>query len=473
MRSLFLRIFLWFGLAMVLVNVASFAMGVLVERRFHPQRNPPFGPMMLVIGQSAAEIFEKEGKTALHDYLQRVHNVTRVRSILLNNAGDELSGLPEPPNSKSVAANVNATKTLHFEFVDEEENHFRAPLAAQWLQSPSGQPYILVAVIPPPPDLPRPPPRIGEPGSLMFGLQVTARTLLPLLLVGGVFCYLLARSLAKPIEQLRSTTHELSDGDLTARVNRDLLKRRDEIGELGKDFNLMAGHIESLVDAQRQLITDISHELRSPLARQTVALGLARRRGNEDVMPALDRIAREANRMNEMIGQLLDLSRVESGADAVTPTRIDVATLLEEIVQDADYEARDNGKSVKLVTSETGNINGAVELLSSAFENVIRNAVRYTAPETTVEVGLRRESLNGSNNLLVTVRDHGKGVPEESLSSIFRAFYRVDAARDRKSGGSGLGLAIAARAIKLHDGQISAHNATDGGLIVEIRLPQS
>jgi signal transduction histidine kinase len=471
MRSLFLRIFLWFGLAMVLVNVASFAMGVLVERRFQPPRTPPFGPMMALIGQTSVELYERDGPTALRNYLERVHNVARVRAVLLNSNGNELSGLPQPANSTSIAANVSSSKPLHFEFINGPENNSRSPLAAQWISSPTGQSYTLVATLPPP-EFPRPP-RIGEAGSLLFGLRVSARTLLPLLLVGGLFCYLLARSLAKPIEQLRSTTHELSAGNLTARVDTTLLKRRDEIGELSKDFNLMAGHIESLVDAQRQLITDISHELRSPLARQTVALGLARRRGNEEVMSSLDRIAREAMRMNEMIGQLLDLSRVESGADSVTPTRIDLATLIEEIVQDADYEARDNGKSVKVVTSETASMNGAVELLSSAFENVIRNAVRYTAPDTMVEVSLKNESQNGNKNFVVTVRDHGQGVPEESLTSIFRAFYRVDAARDRKSGGSGLGLAIAARAVKLHGGQITARNATDGGLIVEICIPQT
>jgi two-component system sensor histidine kinase CpxA len=145
----------------------------------------------------------------------------------------------------------------------------------------------------------------------MFGLRVGARTLLPLLVVGGLFCYLLARSLAKPIEHLRNTTHELSDGNLAARVEPSLLERRDEIGHLGRDFNLMAEHIESLVAAQRRLLADISHELRSPLARQGVALGLARRRGNPEVMQSLDRIAREASRMNEMIGQLLDLTQVE------------------------------------------------------------------------------------------------------------------------------------------------------------------
>jgi signal transduction histidine kinase len=465
MRSLFLRIFLWFGLAMVLVNVASFALGIVVERRFQPPRTPPFGPMMAIVGRTAVETYEREGQNALRGYLEQVHSVARIRAVLLGNNAEELSGLPQPANSTTVAARVNSRTPLHFEFINATEGNVRAPLAAQWIQSSKGQTYKLIAILPPP-DFPRPPPRIGEAGSLFFGLRVTARTLLPLLLVGGLFCYLLARSLAKPIEQLRSTTHELSAGNLTARVDQTLLHRRDEIGELSKDFNLMAGHIESLVDAQRQLITDISHELRSPLARQGVALGLARRRGNEEVVPALDRIAREANRMNEMIGQLLDLSRVESGADSVTPTRIDLAALLEEIVQDADYEARDNGKSVKMIAKESISLNGAVELLNSAFENVIRNAVRYTKPDTMVEVSLK----NGDRNAVVTIRDHGQGVPEESLSNIFRPFYRVDAARDRKSGGSGLGLAIAARAINLHGGQISAHN--DGGLVIEIRLPQ-
>jgi signal transduction histidine kinase len=467
MRSLFLRVFLWFGLAMVLVNVASFATGILAERRFQPARNNPLAPMTGLLAQTAVETFEYGGPTALNSYLLRLENTSAVHAVLLNEQGESITGeLSE--ELKPLANRVSETTPFAFEFPGEPLGR-RSPHAVQFVRSPKGSTYKFVARFPPP-DFPRPP-RLGERGSLGFALRVGTRTLLPLLLVGGLFCYLLARSLAKPIENLRSTTHELSDGNLGARVDPGLLNRRDEIGHLGRDFNLMAGHIESLVEAQRRLLADISHELRSPLARQGVALGLAKRRGNAEVMPSLDRIAREANRMNEMIGQLLDLTQVESGTDTIEQTKIDLASLVESIVQDADYEARDINRSVRVVKTQACVTHGSVELLGSAIENVVRNAVRHTAPETEVEVSLKREAADGQPAAVIAVKDHGAGVPEKALSDIFRPFYRVEDARDRKTGGTGLGLAIATRAIGLHGGSINASNVQEGGLLVEIRLP--
>ena len=465
MRSLFLRVFLWFGIAMVLVNVASFATGIFAERRFQAPRNHPLAPMTGLLAQTAVETFERDGPTALHSYLQRLESTSAVRAVVLNEQGESVSAEPVSPEMKSLAGRVSESSPFAFAFPGPPER------AVQFVRSPSGTAYVMVARFPPP-NFPRPP-RIGEPGSLGFALRVGTRTLLPLLLIGGLFCYLLARSLAKPIEQLRSTTHELSVGNLSARVEPSLLQRRDAIGQLGRDFDLMARHIEALVTAQRRLLADISHELRSPLARQGVALGLAKRRANEEVIPSLERIAREAGRMNEMIGQLLDLTQFESGTETIESTRIDLEPLLEGIVQDADYEAEASNRSVKLNEKADCVTHGSIELLSSAIENVVRNAVRHTAPDTQVEVSLKSEGTNLLKAALFSVRDHGKGVPELALKDIFRPFYRVEDARDRKTGGTGLGLAIATRAIELHGGSITAQNAAEGGLLVEIRLPVS
>ena len=194
-----------------------------------------------------------------------------------------------------------------------------------------------------------------------------------------------------------------------------------------------------------------------------------RRRGNPEVSTALDRIGREAERMNQMIGQLLTLSQLESGTDGLSKIAIDLGVLVKEVAEDAQYEARGLERSVRVVASETCTINGVGDLLRSAIENVVRNAVRHTAPGTEVEIALNCDEANGNRYATVNVRDHGKGVPEESIDDIFRAFYRVEHARDRKTGGTGLGLAIAARAV-LHGGTIKAANAPDGGLVVEIRL---
>jgi two-component system sensor histidine kinase CpxA len=263
----------------------------------------------------------------------------------------------------------------------------------------------------------------------------------------------------------------LASGNLSARVGTELTKRQDEVGHLGRDFNVMAERIESLVASQRQLLGDISHELRSPLARLGVALELARRRAGPEASSMLDRIGHEAESINEMIGQLLTLSRVESGTDGLRNIKIDLCALVQEIADDADFEARSRTRQVRTTTCESCMMTGVAPLIKSAIENVVRNAARYTAEETSVEITLLCEASNGESQAVINVRDHGAGVPEEAINKIFRPFYRVEDARDRQTGGSGLGLAIAARAVRLHGGTITAANAADGGLIVEMRLP--
>ena len=235
----------------------------------------------------------------------------------------------------------------------------------------------------------------------------------------------------------------------------------------------MAERIESLVMSQHRLLGDISHELRSPLARLSVALGLARQNAGEAtpaITSAHNRIEREIERLNELIGQLLTLTRLETDAERLETARIDLRELVNLIVEDADFEARNRNRNVRLLTDEECHVTGNAELLRSAIENVVRNAVRYTAEHTSVEVALRCSSI-GDPGVRISVRDHGKGVPEEALTEIFRPFYRLTEARDRQTGGTGLGLAIAERAVCLHGGTVRATNASDGGLVVEIKLP--
>ncbi|MEA2173868.1 MAG: two-component system, OmpR family, sensor histidine kinase CpxA [Blastocatellia bacterium] len=466
MRSLFLKIFLWFGLAMVLVNVGSFVIGVVTERQSQPPRSSPMAPMFGVYAQTAAEILERDGQGALAAYLERIERASRIRAMVLDARGEEVAGRTVPEDAKELSKRVTESAPFVFAY----QRHQQQPFAAQLVHTPGGASYILVGELPRP-DFPRPPPRLGEPGSFLFGLRLLGQRLLPVLLIGALFCYLLARYLTTPIVKLRNTTQELAGGNLSARVSHGLSARRDEIGYLGRDFNLMAERIESLVELQRRLLRDISHELRSPLTRLGVALELVRRRAGPEVSTGLDRIGREAQSINEMIGQLLTLSRVESGAGKLEDVRIDLCALVQNVAGDADFEARSRNRSVRIITCEDCTVNGVFELLRSAVENVVRNAVHYTAEGTEVEIKLSCEDADGKSSALINVRDHGAGVPQESIAEIFRPFYRVEDARDRQTGGTGLGLAIAARAVFLHDGTIKAANAPDGGLIVEIRLP--
>jgi len=303
-------------------------------------------------------------------------------------------------------------------------------------------------------------------------------------LIGAAFCYWLAKYLTAPVTQLRKATNELASGNLAARVGPSLGKRRDELASLGSDFDLMAEQIESLLKAQRRLLGDISHELRSPLSRLNVALELARQRSGSEAMTALTRIQHEAENLNEMIGQLLALTRLETGDQEISKKSFDLRELVLDIAEDADFEARSRNRSVRVDSSRRCIIVGSEQLLRPAIENVVRNAVQHTAEKTEVEIKIKPHAKSSGptgatvevqnvreGTAEITVRDHGEGVPENALSEIFRPFYRVDDARDRESGGTGLGLAITERAVRLHRGNVTALNAPDGGLSITISLP--
>jgi two-component system sensor histidine kinase CpxA len=229
----------------------------------------------------------------------------------------------------------------------------------------------------------------------------------------------------------------------------------------------MAARIEQLVSAQMQLLGDISHELRSPLARLVVALELAQQKQGGAASAEFERIALEAERMNALIGQLLTLSRLESGAGKIAAETVDIDALLERLVENCNFELAADERRAVIVESAPAAIEGDPALLTSAFENVIRNAARYTDSGTAVEVAAR----TADGWLEVRVRDHGPGITESMLERVFDPFVRVGDARDRGSGGHGLGLAIAKRAIGLHGGEIAAANHPDGGLEISIRLP--
>ncbi len=304
-----------------------------------------------------------------------------------------------------------------------------------------------------------------------FALQPELRfpygTIAFAILVSGVVCFALARYLARPLQQVRDVSYRLASGDLHARVGPRVGRRRDEIGDLVRDFDTMASRIESLVQAQGQLLSDISHELRSPLARLNVALELARRKTPAEVQPDLDRIETEAARMNELVGRVLTLARAETARTPAAHRPVPLRDLLETLVADAQYEAQQQDKAVDLHANAAPIVSGDPRLLASAVENVLRNAIRYSPPGTMVTVDLDATA----DEARIEIQDRGPGVPPSQLERIFAPFHRVEPARDRESGGVGLGLAIARRAVAVHRGSITAGNAEGGGLVITIRLP--
>jgi len=459
--TLFLKIFLWFGAVMVTVIVGSF----VVAELSHPVEPPTRRPLDLILGgyaREASQEYERSGQAALVAYLDRIQRESDIRAFLFNSQLEELSGRRFPAEAAMVARRV--FETGHPEVFDEGS----PPLFARPTLTDSGTQYVLVSE----------PPRRTPPSVFHPIMHVMA-----VIFVGGLFCYGLARYLTSPVSKLRAATQELARGNLAARVVPTLGKRRDELASLAADFDRMAETIESLINSQRRLLGDISHELRSPLARLNVALELARQRSGVEATTALERIQREAEILNEMIGQLLALTRLESGAEQIQKGELDLALLVREITDDADFEARSRNRSVRLESNETCIVLGSEPLLRRAIENVVRNAVQYTSEGTGVEVklecGVKAHGEEIENQgpdkwaAVITVRDHGAGVPEQALAEIFRPFYRVDDARDREAGGVGLGLAIAERAVRLHRGSVEAANVATGGLVVTIVLPAS
>ena len=293
--------------------------------------------------------------------------------------------------------------------------------------------------------------------------------LLPMLAVGlsGLVCVALTRHITSPLDELRRGAESIAGGNLAVRVPGHVRDRRDEIGQLGRDFDRMAERLESVVAGHKRLLGDVSHELRSPLSRLVVALGLARRAAAEDRLELLDRIAMEAKRLDTLIDQLLTLSRIESGSHTAAASSVDLLALVHEVVADADFEARALGRHVAVTAGHAGTVSGSEELIRSAVENVVRNALRHTREGTAVDVSVRR----ARGHAVIRVRDRGPGVPDAMLAEIFQPFRRVHTMPATRIEGSGLGLAIAHRAVAATGGTIDARNAADGGLIVDIELP--
>jgi two-component system sensor histidine kinase CpxA len=312
---------------------------------------------------------------------------------------------------------------------------------------------------------------LSGPGAA-FGvdLKVVLMRISLALTVSGLICYFLTRYLTRPILRLRAVSQQISAGQLNARADTALESRRDEMGDLVRDFNKMANTTETLISSQRQLLYDVSHELRSPLARLNVALDLLRSRVGE--VPALNRMQIDLQRLNETIARLLTVAKLEASSTLQNSARVNLPDLVSSIAADADFEAQERGSRVEVTESADLAVLGDPSLLRSAIENVLRNALRFTAPGTPVEVLLQAAPALKGDEAIIVVRDHGPGVPPEELMRIFKPFYRLFESSGNDSNGAGLGLAIAERIVRLHGGRISATNVQGGGLSVEIILPR-
>jgi two-component system OmpR family sensor kinase len=278
-----------------------------------------------------------------------------------------------------------------------------------------------------------------------------------------LFSALLAWYFTRPIRTLKQAFQSVAEGKLDTRISPDMSRRRDELSELGINFNFMASQISALINGQRQLLHDVSHELRSPLARIQAAVGIAQQQP-EKVAETLSRLEKETDRMSELVGELLLLSRLETGVAPNQPTDIDLNLLLDEIVADARFEAESKAVSIDYQHNGDVNLFGQQELLHRAVENVLRNAIKFSDEGDTVNV---RTALR-DHEFEIVISDQGPGVAEADLDQLFRPFFR---GQQKRRDGIGLGLTIAQRAVTAHHGRIEARNLPDGGLSVTICLP--
>jgi two-component system sensor histidine kinase CpxA len=448
MRSLFLKIFLSFWVAQALFLVLA----VLVTLAIRQQAESAWDTEQAQVLNQAVQAYESGGQSALARYLDQVRQSQHVRAYLLNENDEELSGRRLPDWAKD--AEHRRAHPPHGDFLGWM---MPARPQRQSMTSASGHRYTLVVL--PPPHGP-----FGDPGIHGLGIFIA-------ILSSGLVCYLLARYLTSPVVRLRAATQKLAAGDLTARAGVPRPGRHDELAELVRDFDTMADRLEKSVKAQARLLNDISHELRSPLARLNVALGLSRQRSGPEAQGSLERIELEANRLNELIGRLLTIARLESGDQAMQKVPIRLQELIREIAQDAEFEAQSRKCHVDVTEVGDCMVMGDPSLLRSAIENVVRNAIHYTREGTDVKIRLECSQGTTGTEAVIKISDSGPGVPEEALDKLFRPFYRIDDARGRQTGGVGLGLAITERAVRLHGGTIQASNRSEGGLMIEIRLP--
>ena len=307
---------------------------------------------------------------------------------------------------------------------------------------------------------------IAQKASISIGL--TAHLFIATF-ISGLICYFLSIYLTKPLRSLGLAAKSLATGKLYTRVGQFAGHHNDEIAELSYEFNAMAEQLETLIKSKQRLLQDISHELRSPLARLHIAIELGRKKCSKTAESDFDRMELECLRLNNLIGEVLDFARLDRSTNTLTKSMVDLPTLLESILSDANYEFTEITPRVIVGRIEPCQLSLDARLVHRAIENILRNALRYSPGDQEVRVSLYKETSNES--LYIDIEDNGPGVPEEHLTKIFNPFYRVDTAREKKTGGYGLGLAIARQAIQLHDGEIQASNIDGGGFLVRIILP--
>ncbi len=438
MLSLFWKLFLTMWLSIVGFSAAiGWLNDKLAREQWAEEPANTFSRGMIRITQRAQQALQMDGKKGLRDELLNIPRMTRSHIYVVDENENELLGRDDA--LKQLVDRRTVMDTTDFE--DDRGNR-----------------YTIYTVNRTPPAT-----------LLAPGPQGTALRLVAAAVISALISYFLARSLVTPLEELRKASRKIAAGDLATRVSKTMPSRQDEIGQLATDFDLMTSRLQAMQQANRRLLQDVSHELRSPLARMSVAIEIARQKGVGSIGTEIDRITLESERLELLVNDVLGLLRESSETVVMSDDVIDLTGLMSDLVEVVNYEVPEGKPGVRWRAGDPCELRGDRELLWRAMENLLRNALRYTDPEKGVLLGL--DVGKRRSRATVEVRDFGSGVPEAELEKIFEPFYRVHESRDRDSGGHGLGLSIAANAVKHHGGSIQARNAKEGGLVVTIVLP--
>lgn len=455
MSRLYLRIFLSFWMVIILTIGSVLLINIQLERAQIDDTEVSERAQRMASGLSmrAQRALDRGGVDGLARWAEpngRQHGGRRLAVFVFDEGGNELLERRPPREVRQAAGHWSDDG-------DIPQPQRRGQFITSISHPEHGQ--FLVVLNPPP----RPAVlRIFGPLGL-WGLIGVA------VIISGLICLWLARTITRPLGQVRLAGQALGRGELDARSAPESTARRDEIGDLARDFNRMAERLQGLVDVQRQLLRDVSHELRSPLARLQVALTLLADAEDEaERQRHLARTEADLERLNHLIGEILGYARI-SHDFSPNPESIDLVDLLEDIAESARLEGAPRHISVKLDAPNTLPLLADPELLGRAIENIVRNALRHSPENGTILLGLSTES----DTLTITVRDQGAGVPERSLVRIFEPFVRLSDERSETGASGGIGLAIARAAIEHHRGTIEARNHVNGGLEIIVRLPKT
>ncbi|USQ12866.1 HAMP domain-containing protein [Legionella lytica] len=449
MRSLYWKIFVSFWLATILIIITTaWVISHVAQKSSLPAQEQLF---MDSYANAAVATFESGEHAALLKWLNKI-GISRHMTMFLISSTGEIIGTEAPPeNVKEVAENLLKDQ------LSEGILKSGKLIVSHEILSTSGKFYRLAAVS-------------EKPLSHFVGIPWAGLAIRLILatFISGLICYLLSRYLTQPLRSLGMAAKSIAKGQLNTRVGQLKGHHKDEIAELSDEFDRMAEQLETLVNSKERLLQDISHELRSPLARLQIAIELGRNKTNQLAETEFKRMELECSRLNALITEVLDFARLDKSTTELHLSLVDMPALLQGVVQDANYECNHETNRVRAETLEPCQLLVDPRLIHRAIENIVRNALHYSPDTEQICVSLRYDERR--EHVYIDISDKGPGVPEEQLEKIFNPFYRVDTSREKKTGGYGLGLAIAFRAIQLHQGIISAENNRDGGLLVRIIL---